>query len=212
MFRLSPSKRDWGSSVARALSAPPSATTTKAQIGIFLVMLGIVMISIDMISNTATNRGLGITFLGACTALAGVCLLVWAKYDLRVFAEPIVAASQDKVRVGEEFEVTFQQRLRREILVRRVAVRLIFREIAVSSGYFDVPNTRDETAQEIELRTVRGPILSGQATLRVPDDAMHSFRGEKNRLEWLIAVQVDRARGLGFKEEYEITVLPERVA
>ena len=149
----------------------------------------------------------------------GVYGLVWAIRSAirsavvrRAFAEPILAVSQDKLRVGEEFEVTYQQRLRREAVVRSVAVRLILRETAVYSGYDSAVHTHDETAQEFEWRTLQGPILSGQATFRIPDDAMHSVRGKKNRLEWLVLVQVDLASGPRFKEEYEITVLPERVA
>ncbi len=186
-------------------------------VGAFLAPLGIWMLSDSL------NRGdwFGVAF-SAVLAFYGLFLAVsvlavaipsaiHGAATRRAFAEPVVAASQDKLRVGEEFEVTYQQRLRREGVVRSVAVRLSLRETAVYNGYNVEVHTHRETAQEFEWRTLQGPILSGQATFRIPDDAMHSFRGKKNRLEWLVLVQVDLASGPRFKEEYEITVLPERV-
>ncbi len=119
--------------------------------------------------------------------------------------------------------MTYQQRLRRAAVVRSVAVRLIRRETVVDwfgygpfgNGSGDrgelVDHTEDETAQEFEWRALQGPILSGQATFRIPDDAKHSVRAESDSLKWLIVVQVDLAKGPRFKGEYVITVLPERV-
>ena len=158
---------------------------------------------IEKLSDSLVADGAVLILLGLGVAFLISALAIRSEDLRRTFAEPILAASQDKLRAGEEFEVTYQQRLRREAVVRSLAVRLVRRETADNGeGY----STHDETVQEFEWRTLQGPILSGHATFRIPDHAMHSFRGEYNRLEWLIVVQVDLTRWQGFKEEYVITV------
>jgi hypothetical protein len=61
-------------------------------------------------------------------------------------------------------------------------------------------------------RTFRaGETLAIDATFAVPPDGMHTFSGTKNKIEWLVRVEVRIARWPDVKEEYPVVVLADRV-
>lgn len=155
---------------------------------------------------------------GAPFVLIGLLLLGFSLAPLMARAKvaaPQALISQHPLRVGEKFTFTFRLRLKQPTEVQRVRLQWVFRETAI---YQRGTETYTETyerlveGEEYPASSVRlGDTLHLERSFQVPVDGMHTFIAPHNKLQWFLKVQAEISRWPDFKEEYEVTVLPEMV-
>jgi len=148
----------------------------------------------------------------------GIGLLVWAVMPLiartRVSA-PDIAISSASLRAGEEFTLTYQQLFKGNVEVKRIAYQLIFRETAIYRRGTDTVTVHHENViEEIEIpgrQFQAGESFNDLKRLHIPNEAMHTFVANRNKLQWFIKAKVEMAGWPDFNEEYPLVVAAERV-
>ena len=163
------------------------------------------------------GAGLGALF-GIPFILIGVAMVIgafWRTIASVKVAAPLVHVSKDRVRIGENFSVSYEQSFRMPSDVLDSKVELIFRE---SATYQQGTDTRTDTHEEVidffespAKRFEGGEKSHESGTFKIPIDAMHTFDQRKNKLQWFVRVDVDVQDWPDMVEEYEIHVLPERM-
>ncbi len=148
----------------------------------------------------------------------GIVMMAWGVLPLiaRMKVEPPeVKISNDRLRVGEEFTVTYQQAFKKASEVKQASLQLVLRESASYSHGTDRSTvTHDHMKLERQLPVRRyeaGETMTARLSLTVPDDAMHSLAGHNNRLLWFIRIRVGLSGWPDSVEEFPITVLAERI-
>jgi len=146
--------------------------------------------------------------VGLVIVLAG--LIPWIA-GMRV-ARPDISLSAGAVRVGEGFTVHYAQTFRRTSEVRDIRLRLILRERATyRHGKSSSTVTYEEVAAEFEFpaKTYEaGEQLSFSRGMEIPRGGMHTFRGHRNRIEWLLRAKVEIAGWPDYLEDFELAVEP----
>lgn len=155
----------------------------------------------------------------------------------RLLTAPSITISDIPLRPGAAFEVTYAQTFRRAVAVQGIAIRLVQRETAISlrgprpsertPGTLpeEVPHPGRHFAriqpfqhqhEQIVAEAIRpaqryqaGQTFRERHIFRLPPDAMHTFIGEHNRVEWLISIQIKLAGWPDVLEEYPVEVQPE---
>lgn len=165
-----------------------------------------------------SNGGIVFLIVGSLFTLLGVGMLVgafWRSIAGAKVAPPKLIVSQTKLRTGESFSIQYHQsfRMASEVLDNRV--ELVFRE---SATYTQGTDTHTDT-HEVIVDFFEGPIKRYEAgesiqegsSFEIPLDAMHSFAGQNNKLQWFIRAKVDVQGWPDMVQEYELQVLPERI-
>lgn len=149
--------------------------------------------------------GVGLLASGVAPWIAGIKL-----------SPPEVTLSRDALRPGEEFSLRFKQEVRKPVDVTRMTFQLVFRETATyRRGTNTVTVTHELPIEEWEQpggRFETGRTLLEERALRVPPEGMHTFIANRNKLQWFLKVNVQLPNWPDVKEEYEVRVLPERLA
>ena len=164
-----------------------------------------------------SGAGMGALF-GVPFILIGIVMIIgafWRTIASVKIAPPSIHVSKERVRIGENFSVTYEQSFRMPSEVLDSKVELIFRE---SATYHQGTDTRTDTHEEVidffespAKRFERGEKSRESGTFKIPKDAMHTFNQSKNKLQWFVRVDVDVQGWPDMVEEYEIQVLPERM-
>ncbi len=114
---------------------------------------------------------------------------------------------------GAEYEVYVSQAGR--VIVKSLAAKLICEEV---SNYRQGTNTR-RAARRVYEQVLVAPTApgdeqrlpyEGRAALRVPADAMHSFKATHNRIEWKILVSGSIPRWPAFERSFPLVIRPHR--
>ena len=156
--------------------------------------------------------------VGGLFTLLGIGMMVgafWRTIAGAKVAPPRLTVSTTTLRPGEEFSVQYDQSFRMASEVMDNRVDLVFRE---SATYTQGTDTRTDTHDEI-VDFFEGPIqryeagesMQERSKFQIPSDAMHTFVGSNNKLQWLIRVRVDVQGWPDTVQEYELSVLPERI-
>ena len=153
---------------------------------------------------------------GSLFVVIGVGLLIYAAMGMYTrfrLGAPIVTFSPETLRVGDSFNMTYEHTLRQAIEVKSFTVELIFREVAT---YQQGTDTRTVTHNHIidTFDLLGGHFQSGHIwhetfEMTIPADGMHSLDVRRNKLKWIVKIQMDIPRLPNFVEEYELTILPE---
>lgn len=127
---------------------------------------------------------------------------------------PAVSVPRSPLRVGDAFEVICQQSFKREVEVRHFGIAVIFRETARYRRWTDNTSVSHETAVttfEQPGWTAR-PAQPLSQTLRsqIPAEAMHSFTAKRNRLDWIVKVELSLAGRPDISEEFTLPVVAEK--
>jgi hypothetical protein len=159
-------------------------------------------------------------------ALVGLVVLGMAiRQSVRIagkglkFGQPEAKLSHQQVRIGESFQFTIWQPFRGSVTTNGVTLKLVLRETAI---YRRRRRRRTRTYTVTHEHVASEYTHPGQAygpgqsfyddrTFRIPHDGMHSFIGQRNKLQWFVKVEFALARWPGVSEAYEIVVVPERV-
>jgi hypothetical protein len=127
---------------------------------------------------------------------------------------PEMSISSTRLRVGEEFWVTYRQEWKRAADVNCVFLQLVLREtVRYSQATETVTDTYDNVLQHVESpgrHFGRGEMINEHCAFRIPETGMHTFTPSgDNRIEWFVRVRIEISRWPDFTQEYAITVLPE---
>lgn len=150
-------------------------------------------------------------------AVVGVGLIAWgvrpAVARMRIGA-PEMSISNSRLRVGEEFSVSYRQTWKRAADVNRVTFQLVLCEtVRYTRGTGTVTETHDEIVQAFESpgRHFRpGEMINEHHSFRIPENGMHTFTPSgDNRIEWFVKVSVEIAEWPDFTRKHELIVLPE---
>jgi hypothetical protein len=148
-------------------------------------------------------------------ASAGIFILLQHVFRLRLMIAPAeLAVSPDRFGVGTDVAVNWRQPFLSHVRVNRSALRLVFSEEATEGGGKNARYYEEET----EIHRVdrgktdfqAGDELVMSLRARIPDDAMHSFKTESNKLEWRVEAILDVPGWPGLKETRILTVAPRR--
>ena len=123
-------------------------------------------------------------------------------------ARPRVIASTRAPKLGERVNLEWQFEGRTAPL-ERVRLTLRGREEATYQVGTDT-RTSSETFYEETLAEIPTPAcgLGGHTTFRIPDEAMHSFESEHNKIIWELELEGEIRRWPDVKETYPLVVFP----
>lgn len=150
-------------------------------------------------------------------AAGGLGLIAWglrpAVARMRL-AAPEMSISSSRLRVGEEFSVSYRQEWKRGADVDRVLFQLVLREtVRYSEGTETVTDTHSNVMEHFESTGRHfgaGEMINDRYAFRIPEAGMHTFTPSgDNRIEWFVRVCIEMSRWPDFTREYQITVLPE---
>jgi hypothetical protein len=149
-------------------------------------------------------------FFKAIFGLAGLGLASAAFYQfLALFSpRPILTVNRQSLPLGGELQLdwSFRGNARR---IKRLHIFLRGTEEATYRRGTDT-TTDKHTFTEIELfnDTDATALASGQASVTIPADSMHTFDAPNNKIVWSLHVKGDIPRWPDVDEEFPITVLP----
>lgn len=134
--------------------------------------------------------------------------------ELKVSTEigrTIVEVSDHPFFPGREYLLYLSQS--GQMHLRRLGVWLVCDERAVYRQGTDLRVERARVFQQSILEQHHGVIRSNRplnlfCTVRLPEEAMHSFRSDHNEVQWSILVEVQRADGGEFTRTFPIVVWP----
>ena len=133
-------------------------------------------------------------------------------------AAPEVVVPDKALRLGEQFSVSYRQGWKRATDVSGIRFALVMRETArhttedSKGGTRTTTDTHDDVAQEFAVAGQRfepGQVMSETCMFRIPENGMHTFVAENNRIEWYVLACVEMQRWPDYRWEHELTVLPE---
>ena len=146
----------------------------------------------------------------------GIGLLVFALRPIVAgtrLSKPEIGVSTTTPRVGDDFAFTYFQTFSRATDVEQIRFTLVFRETArYHRGTNTYTVTENKVVQEFEYPARRyetGEAINVRRDLQIPADAMHTFLGTNNKLQWFVRPEIKMKAWPDFSEEYEITVIPE---
>jgi hypothetical protein len=112
---------------------------------------------------------------------------------------------------GSEGQIGWTARGRAQ-RIRSLSIKLIAREEATYRKGTNT-STDKKTFFEKELVNTRivQEITAGRARFSIPQETMHSFESEHNKIAWLIELRGDIARWPDVSQEYHITIYPKAI-
>ncbi len=133
----------------------------------------------------------------------------------RKVAAPEVFVSVQPVYLGETFTVRLRQSFRGHCQLNGISLKLLCREEATyrrgTSTYTDRHTVYEETHQVVEARQIQaGDVLEEELSLKIPEDAMHTFAAHWNKILWYVHVHIDIASWPDFREDFSFHVAPCR--
>ncbi len=133
----------------------------------------------------------------------------------RKVAPPEVFVSVQPVYLGETFTVRVRQSFKGSCQLNRITLKLICREEATyrrgTSTYTDRRDVYEEAHTLAEAQQMQpGDVLEEELQLKIPEDAMHTFAAQWNKILWYLHLHVDIAAWPDFKEDFHFQVAPRR--
>ncbi len=185
-----------------------------------IVLVGLVAMWRSLLADLLRNSVLGLALLAlaAVVSLAlGPALAVFlvARQTMlaRMFGPAKLVLSRHPLRPGDRFRAVAGQELRNTPAISKASLRLVGRELAIyaSGKHVRVEDHVFHEQEHVEPNPAQdGKLVRVIAELEIPPNAMHSFRGQRSRIEWLLTYEVAVPGRPDVHEEFELTVLPER--
>ena len=154
-----------------------------------------------------------VLFMGIGLVLVGVVVkMILARMKL---FPPELHVSVQPLRLGEAFEIRFRQRVKTPVHIERVSVKFICRESATYRRGTDTTTVTHEVfkeEREFAHDSAADSVhpVEAEASFRIPEDGMHSFQANRNRIDWLMEVRTAVADWPDYSETFELQVAPER--
>jgi hypothetical protein len=124
-------------------------------------------------------------------------------------ARPRLRVSSRTVRLGDAVDLEWRLEGRTRS-VERLRILLKGKEEATYRRGTDT-RTDSHVFAEVELvnTSVRGDMLSGSTRFIVPEDTMHSFQADHNKITWCLHVEGTIRKWPDIGEEFDMQVLPQ---
>jgi hypothetical protein len=127
--------------------------------------------------------------------------------------KPDIQISNTTLKSGEAFALSYQQGFKSAVDVTRLTVQLILRESATyRRGTDTVTVTHDHLIQNFELTDRHfesSESINQSFRWAIPRGAMHTFEASRNKLRWIIKVNVEMKGWPNYDDEFAVRVLPE---
>lgn len=155
-----------------------------------------------------------LTFFLIPFEIVGLCLLGAVVYNFMALFNPRFKFSMrpPELTPGSSGKLEWETRGRTG-RIRRLTMKIIGREEA---RYTRGTNTQTDKKiffeKEIFNSSDFNAIGTGQATIEIPAETMHSFEAENNKIIWTIEIHGDIARWPDVKEEYKLIIKPEKIS
>lgn len=144
-----------------------------------------------------------------------VVAALWRYISKLKLSSPVLMISNTELRVGDRFNLEYQQAFKTASEVTQASVSLLFQEAATYTQGTDTRTDHHKTIVETYevpgRRFESGEVLQQSFSMAIPNDAMHTFIANNNKLQWFIRVHVDLVDWPDLEEDYEVRVLPEKV-
>jgi hypothetical protein len=196
----------------------PQTPTWNKLIGILFFCLfwnGIVSVFvINMISGFRSGRPEWfLVFFLIPFELVGVGTIVAVVYQFLAIFNPQfhLTIQPGNLYPGSEGQISWAVRGRAQ-RIRSLSIKLIGREEAT---YRQGKNTGMDKTTFFEKELINTGMLqeitAGQAKVSIPQETMHSFESDNNKIVWLIELRGDITRWPDVSQEYKITIYPKAI-
>ena len=153
-------------------------------------------------------------------AAVGLAVMIAAIKKLMAEAKlhpPEITVSVQPLHLGEEFTGQFSQAAKSQATINNVSTKLICRESATyRSGTDTTTVTHDVHSEEFTLADIQNADaltgLKGNFQFRIPEDAMHTFTGNKNTIQWMLETHTDVAGWPDYTCSLLLNVALQRIA
>lgn len=161
----------------------------------------------------AHDRGLYIAIVVlSLIAFIGFVNIIHHVRKRMIIASPRIAISALQAKGGDTLDVIYAQKFKARTNVKILQMQVVLRERATyTQGTDTYTVTHDHVMQDISLPPQvfrRGEHLQRNWKINIPPHAMHTFKGNNNKLLWLILIKLEFNRSMKSNYESEITVLP----
>lgn len=142
--------------------------------------------------------------------LVGLGVIIYVLYSLLALftPQPVVTISSRSVRLGESIELGWMFGGAAGS-IRQLTITVCGQE---SATYRRGTSTHTDTNVFLEIPVVDATdhfnIQHGDAEVTIPDNTMHSFESDHNKIEWFIKVKGDIAMWPDVNNSYPLLVLP----
>lgn len=139
----------------------------------------------------------------------------WWQSRLHTVMEfPVITASSDIVKRDDDIQIHYRQQFNKDLTFELLRVQLVSQEwVRYTEGTSTYTDTRDHIEDEVwfEQETVmKGVTYSQSFTLKVPDNAMHTWdTASNNKIRWFVSVSLDLPGWLDYRERYPVIVSTE---
>ncbi len=124
--------------------------------------------------------------------------------------------SRHPLHIGEEFTITFAQQSKGNVQINAVTAKLLCRESATYRRGTDTHTDRHNVHEDTFVVCEAGAAdsfrdVTGEITLRIPEDAMHSFEANRNSVVWVIETHTDVPNWPDYTQHFLLEILPLRL-
>lgn len=181
--------------------------------GLFWIAFSAVFVVIGV-----SSEDTAFIIFGSVFVLIGVAVLLFGAlsyYTRYRIGKPEITISEQMLRVGESFTVSFFHSFKSGVQIDNIRLELLFRETATYQQGTDTRTvTHNHIIAEFEEpggRFQAGHLIHKNYDLQIPPDSMHTLKVRRNKLEWFVRFSMKVPRLPDFIEEYELEVVPVMV-
>jgi hypothetical protein len=221
MFKLFPTKRSEPGlikAVGCLASVPVTIILAIALIAIvawFSRVLSVQAVPMTLLFFTMAIAAIGISINRAMRRFLSA---IWGKVALSNLGEPMVLLSTDKVHVGDSFTVIYHQKIRRQVDIKRLTIRLIQRTHTVKRrdvyGFQDTKARKHDRVVQVKQRNGQQykteAVFHREVSFTIPTGETPTLETVGRREEWLLLVHLAVSHKIPYQEEYAFQVLAER--
>ncbi len=178
--------------------------------GLFWVGFSTIFVIIGL-----TQDNIAFAIFGLLFVLVGVGMLIFALFSYYTrfrIGQPEITISEQTLRVGEPFTVSYFHSFNRSVQVDSIRVTLLFKETATYQRGTDTTTvTHDHVITEFEepgAQFQAGHLIQQSYDFQIPPTGMHTLKVRRNKLEWFIRFQMKVPRLPDLVEQFELDVLP----
>jgi len=160
------------------------------------------------------NEDNSFAIIGSIFMLIGIGLMAFGAityYTRFRIGKPEITISEQMLRVGQPFTVTFFHSFKSGVQIDGIRLELVFRETATYQQGTDTKTvTHNHIVAEFEEpggHFQAGHLIQKNYNLQIPRDSMHTLKVRRNKLEWFVRFVMKVPRLPDFVEEFELDVV-----
>jgi hypothetical protein len=193
-------------------------STGQARSGGIALVIGLVgLATVGVFYAVAETHACFILGCGGFAALVAL-LGIWALFTAAVvgsrLADATLTLAQYPLRLGEHFEVAYEQAVRRTHQIALVSIALKCEEVARYRVGTDTKTAKRTVLEERRTLLESGTAapdasLASSVTFEIPPTAMHSFDQPNNKVLWTLRLRIEIPKLPDYVAECGLTVSPK---